>query len=109
VRHPMAGVLPLDSAMQRQRVSLGYRTATAVQSSLLLAGGEQIRGHEFHYSDLAEAPPVGTAAYTLAERDGAPEGYARANVLASYVHLHFGARPDLATRLVERCRAATPL
>lgn len=32
------------------------------------------------------------------------EGYCLHNVLASYVHLHFGACPELAAALVERCR-----
>ena len=34
------------------------------------------------------------------------EGFTWRNVLASYVHLHFGSNPKLATALVDQCRQA---
>ena len=108
-RHAMTGLLGHATSFAQRKLQLGYREARLLTDSPIGSAGSVVRGHEFHYSDLAEAPPADTAAYTLAERDGAPEGYARGNVLASYVHLHFGARPDLATRFVERCRAAALL
>jgi cobyrinic acid a,c-diamide synthase len=101
--HEMVGVLPVDSAMQRKKVTLGYRSATALRSSPILPESAQVMGHEFHYSELANPAPQETAAYRLAERDGALEGYARGNVLASYVHLHFGGRPDAARRFIDLC------
>jgi cobyrinic acid a,c-diamide synthase len=107
--HQMVGLLPLDSAMQRRRVTLGYRTATALRPSLLLDGGECVMGHEFHYSELAAPPGSDEAAYRLAERGDALEGYAAGNVLASYVHVHFGSNPAMARRLVDACSRMAPL
>ena len=39
-------------------------------------------------------------------RGGEPvaEGYSSHNVLASYVHLHFGSNPDVARNLVAQCQ-----
>jgi cobyrinic acid a,c-diamide synthase len=51
--YPMAGVLPGRSHMRKQLV-MGYRIVTAQRDSLLLRRGEQVRGHEFHYSDWVE-------------------------------------------------------
>jgi cobyrinic acid a,c-diamide synthase len=106
--HQMVGLLPLDSAMQRRRVTLGYRTATALRTSPLLERGECVMGHEFHYSELAVPLGLDEAAYRLAERGDALEGYAAGNVLASYVHVHFGSNPAMARRLVDACSRVTP-
>jgi cobyrinic acid a,c-diamide synthase len=36
-------------------------------------------------------------------RDGAPEGFVTGGVHASYLHLHWAARPEFARRLVAAC------
>jgi cobyrinic acid a,c-diamide synthase len=107
--HPMAGLVPIASAMQRERVTVGYRTATALRRTMLLEPGGQVVGHEFHYSQPESPAAEEYAAYRLAERGGAAEGYAAGNVLASYLHLHFGSDPAMARRFVAACAAAAPL
>ena len=112
--HAMAGVVPLRSSMARRRLTLGYRTATARADGPHLARGHTVRGHEFHWSTLDAPPAAATAAYALGEGDAinapgaAVEGYAHANVWASYVHLHFAADAAIAPRFVQACRPATP-
>ncbi len=105
VRQPMVGLLPGWTALN-DRLIMGYRVVAAERDSLLLRRGEEVRGHEFHYSIWSERPACLPAAYRIAPREGATgeaEGYADGNLLASYVHLHFGARPELAERFVQAC------
>ena len=101
----MIGLLPGHSQMQK-RLTMGYRLVTANRDLLLLRRGEQARGHEFHYSDWVGDPRGLSYAYEIAPRRGEatrPEGFAEGNLLASYVHLHFGTHSDLAVNFVNAC------
>jgi cobyrinic acid a,c-diamide synthase len=104
--HRMVGLLPGRSVMSK-RLTLGYRLARAVDPSWLFAGGETVRGHEFHYSHWADRPADLPPAYTLLPSSGAgdpwPEGACVGNLWASYVHLNFWAKPELAERFVAAC------
>jgi cobyrinic acid a,c-diamide synthase len=106
--HMMVGLAPVRSRLQASRLTIGYRTARARKDSFLLRAGERVRGHEFHWSALAEPAPLGTALYDL-EETGAAEGFGRDSLIASYVHLHFGADRRLAPRLVNACAEARAL
>jgi cobyrinic acid a,c-diamide synthase len=103
----MAGVIPFVSSMTERRLTLGYRTVRTRCSTPLLPAGVTVRGHEFHWSRLMQDPSPATAPYEVVEQPGRVEGYARGNVLASYVHLHFGADPSLAPAFVAACAAAS--
>ncbi|MCI0438747.1 MAG: cobyrinate a,c-diamide synthase [Chloroflexi bacterium] len=103
-RHTMAGLIPASSLMTRNHLSIGYRTVEALSDGPLLKRGESARGHEFHWSTLDAAPSDGCAAYSVREQGGRPEGFRRGSVLASYIHLHMGSRPDLAPNFVRTCR-----
>lgn len=100
----MCGVTP-DRTRMAPRLTLGYRDAHALQGTPLAPAGAALRGHEFHHSVLTHEPTH--PAYRWQAPDGTTvhEGYARGNVLASYLHLHLGADPALARRFVDRCRA----
>jgi cobyrinic acid a,c-diamide synthase len=107
-RHTMAGVVPLDSTLTRQRLTIGYREARAARDTLLLNAGEMIRAHEFHWSGLEAEPSDDVAAYQVDERQPPAEGFARGNTLASYLHLHFASdgHGRLARAFIERAAAA---
>jgi cobyrinic acid a,c-diamide synthase len=94
---PMCGVLPARGRMAG-RLSIGYREATAQAASALWAAGEQVRGHEFHYSAVEGD---GTAAWELTARGRTrAEGFVAGGVHASYLHVHWAAFPQAARRLV---------
>ena len=102
-RHEMAGVLPGWSTLEGGHRTLGYREVAARRDSILLEQGERIRGHEFHWS-RSEPPDAARAAYDVLPDEGRLEGYVAGNLLASYVHLHFGSDPRIAPRFVEAAR-----
>jgi cobyrinic acid a,c-diamide synthase len=101
--HGMAGLVPAVSRMKGTRLTIGYRTVTALANGPLLRSGEAVRGHEFHWSSL-DAEPGDDGAYTIEEQPGRNEGFRCGSVWASYVHLHLGSAPWLAPRFVEACR-----
>lgn len=108
-RHAMVGLLPGHSTMVG-RLTLGYREAEAGTESWFLHRGERIRGHEFHYSRWEGRPPHLPPAYLLSppgEKTPRPEGACLGRLWASYVHVHFWAKPELATRFVAACQEAT--
>ena len=106
--HPQVGALPGRAVMQARLSYLGYVTVRALADTPLLRAGEEVRGHEFHYSSWEKLPDDCPPAYfATARRDGVgrPEGFARGNLLASYVHLHFWTNPILADRFVAAAAA----
>lgn len=99
--HAMAGVIP-TAARMTDRLTLGYRSAVAVRSTPLGPAGTTLRGHEFHYSTTD--PPGDLFEMTGRHGSGAG-GFGNGRLVASYLHTHLAARPDLATSFVSACAA----
>ena len=104
-KHEMVGVIPVTSRIDRPKLNLGYRTVRALSDGPLLKKGEITRGHEFHWSNIAQVSGDLEPAYNVEEGKLRTEGFRRLNVLASYVHLHLGSRASMAPRFVEICRS----
>ena len=104
---PMLGAIPVVSSMEGRRLHLGYREVEACAEGPLLRAGEQVRGHEFHWSVLQNPPGEESAAYRVVNQAGRPEGFRSGSVWASYIHIHLGSRPGLAKRFVDTCAAAS--
>ncbi len=86
----MCGVLPQDATMEGKRLHIGYREFEYA--------GQQVRGHEFHYSKVVEpeecaAPEVLQSAAQLYSARGvkvATPLYRYRNLIAGYTHLYWG-------------------
>jgi len=100
----MFGILPVDSRMQRQTLTIGYREVEAVRSSPLMPSGMRVRGHEFHWS-VTDPPPESLAAYRVLG-DERLEGFCMGSVVGSYVHLNMAGAPQIARRFVASCARA---
>jgi cobyrinic acid a,c-diamide synthase len=100
----MVGILPTTATMTG-RLSLGYRRAIALQDSPLLPAGSETWGHEFHRSNLStqSALPL----YRVGGYDSDSlmhlEGWRSHQLHASYIHLHWGANPEIPARFLTRC------
>jgi cobyrinic acid a,c-diamide synthase len=93
--HAMCGVLDARARMT-DRLTLGYREASALSDSPFVEVGTVLRGHEFHYS--AVEPGAGDRpAWEFAGRG--KEGFVRGGVHASYLHTHWAATPEVPRRL----------
>jgi cobyrinic acid a,c-diamide synthase len=88
-RHPMAGLLPLETSFEEPRLSLGYREAIVAADGPLGPAGARFRGHEFHFAQVLGAedgPPL----FQTADARGQPAGTAglcAGRVLGSFLHL----------------------
>jgi len=108
---PMAGIYPFETQMKKGRSKLGYREICLNEDCLLGKKGEQLRGHEFHYSEIIPPhPPLVkggrggfSEVYSVKDSNGKTtgnEGYRFRNTLASYIHIHFGSNPAVAGNFV---------
>ncbi len=56
LRHPMAGLLGLETSYAQRKMHLGYRHAKLLGSAAGQPNGAALRGHEFHYSTITAQP-----------------------------------------------------
>ena len=86
-RHAMVGLLPGETVMG-DKLSLGYRRATAAHDGCLLKAGDSLRGHEFHYSTIIDEPDTPLAHITDAEGAQVAEaGSYRGHVTGTFFHM----------------------
>jgi cobyrinic acid a,c-diamide synthase len=62
--------------------------------------GARLRGHEFHYSQVTPAAGEVPAWSLRARGLEVSEGFAGSSLLASYLHTHWAATPEVCDRLL---------
>lgn len=107
VSHRMAGLVPGETRMQPKLAALGYRLVEGQPENFLLPAGAT-RGHEFHWSTWEIPQAKVSSAWIVRSRrnpaQSSPAGYARRNLVASYLHLHFAGNQNLARNFVAACK-----
>ena len=103
--HSLLGIIPTTVTMQA-KLTLGYRKAIALQASSLVLPQQSLIGHEFHRSRL-----ITNSHFPQWQLQGVHksslvtnEGWNTNQVHASYLHLHWGANPEIPQRFIQSCR-----
>ncbi|MCX6130596.1 MAG: cobyrinate a,c-diamide synthase [Proteobacteria bacterium] len=106
--YPMLGLLPAQAIMQDKLQALGYTEVEQDVSTILGPAGLRFRGHQFRYSSLVEETPLQCVWRIRSKRMNTVqnEGYAKARILASYVHAHWASHPAIAENLIESALAS---
>lgn len=109
-RFPMAGLIPIETAMCPALQAIGYVEVETREASILGAKGAKFRGHQFRYSEARATAETKELAeiYSVTRRyDGVAmvEGYRNRNVVASYVHAHWASNPEIPAAFVASCVA----
>jgi cobyrinic acid a,c-diamide synthase len=105
-RHQMAGVLPFEVEVLPRPQGHGYTTLRVDRANPFLPAGLELRGHEFHYSLVAEGerPPTACAVERGCGCYEGRDGVLLGNVWAGYTHLHAAGTPEWAPGVLAAAR-----
>jgi cobyrinic acid a,c-diamide synthase len=106
--HSMAGVLPIDIALEPRPQGHGYTELMVDVANPFFPEGLTLRGHEFHYSRVSSSEqsslPTVCHVHRGAGMDGHRDAFVIGNVWASYTHLHALGCADWAPNFVRLAR-----
>jgi cobyrinic acid a,c-diamide synthase len=108
-RYVLLDILPVWTKMSKRQKALGYVEVRLTGNSLWGKKGDIVRGHEFHYSELIENPcsdPLWKPVYELKKPlsdNIRAEGFQKENILASYIHLYYAAKPEAVDYFIKNC------
>lgn len=95
--HGMTGVINGAKAVMTNRPTLGYRRGHTLVPGILGPAGMQVRGHEYHYSQVE---PAGEDVFLEGRFQSGQQGYIRGGIFAGYLHQHLAATPEVAETFI---------
>lgn len=91
--HEMVGIIPATAKMNKKLQTVGYVKAQNLQDNILGKKDMEYHGHEFHFStqneDDDKSFPWAFEFTKMRNNAKYKAGYAKDNILGSYLHLHF--------------------
>jgi cobyrinic acid a,c-diamide synthase len=104
-RYPMSGVFPVAFALEARPRGHGYTVLQAAEDSPFYAAGQELVGHEFHYSYPVDYDPEAVRLVMRVLRghgfERGRDGLVSGNVFGTYTHLHAMGSTRWAESLVE--------
>ena len=108
VAHPMAGIFPVDFTMRKKPQGHGYTACRVSGSNAFFKVGDQIKAHEFHYSQPSTGDEKSLRfAYRVLRGKGVfgdQGGMIYKNVLGTYHHVHALGTPGWAPAVMRAAR-----
>ncbi len=98
---PMVGAIPTECFNAGRLKRFGYVEISADQDQLLLAAGESILAHEFHYWDAEQTGDSLNAQKPSGKRWKC--AHSTSTLCALYPHLYFPSQPKAAERFIRKC------
>jgi cobyrinic acid a,c-diamide synthase len=103
---PMAGILDFTTTLEKPRMTLGYRK---ISIKNILEKDEDIRGHEFHFSQFVELKEnLNCDTFDSQSVYHSKDGIIKGNVFAFYSHIYWPSAPEWLNyiiRIAEREKA----
>jgi cobyrinic acid a,c-diamide synthase len=103
----MVSLFPGTTMMTKSLEALNYTIADVVYNTILSTRGTTLKGHEFHFSKITNIPSDARFAYDMKIGkgiDGKHDGWLEYNVLASYMHMHFGYDAKIIRNFIKSCK-----
>ncbi len=97
---PMSGVIPGIAVLENRLQAIGYRIVRFTQTNFLFPVNKEFRGHEFRYSTVEGLDMEGFIVQDFEKNKVLSFGIARENLIASYIHFHFGWCPEIVKNFI---------